>query len=153
MQGTLPIYSGHVALSVVDNVLLIHEIASKVVLIYDVMSDSKVPISAPLTLLIRGVPSCTSSRTASELENSHGGSSSAVEHSETVTTEAEANVYDGGWVFANPNIVLDKARGLLWKIHLDLEVCSAISVGLVSVGIFRRVILLCFFALVAKEVP
>ncbi|CAM6083639.1 unnamed protein product [Calypogeia fissa] len=121
-QGFLPIYSRHVALSVVDNVLLVHEIDSKVVLLYDVMSDSKVPISAPLPLLLRGLPSNPLSRTTSERESS----SFELEQLEK-STLAEATVYDSGWVFANPNIVLDRARALLWKIHLDLEAIAASS--------------------------
>jgi hypothetical protein len=120
MQGFLPIYSSHVALSVVDNVLLIHEIDSKVALLYDVMSDSNIPISAPLTLLVRGVPSVP--RTSSDRLSSLGISLSEAEFLEKMAT-GEDTVYDAGLVFANPNYMLDQGRGLLWKIHLDLEVC------------------------------
>jgi hypothetical protein len=118
MQGCLPIYSSHVALSVVDNVLLIHEIDSKVVLLYDVMSDSNIPISAPLTLLVR-VPSVP--RGSSDRLSSLGISLSEAEFLEKLAT-GEDTVYDAGLVFANPNYMLDQGRGLLWKIHLDLEV-------------------------------
>eukprot|EP00249_Psilotum_nudum_P017993 c26590_g1_i1 orf=421-2790(+) len=105
-QGALPIYSINVAISVVDNVLLFHQIDSKVVLLYDISSDPNTPISSPLPLLLRGfsIPS---------------GPSSAEQWE--VLAPSEAEVYGAGWVFVNPDIILDHAHGLLWRIHLDLE--------------------------------
>ncbi|KAI5420880.1 hypothetical protein KIW84_044642 [Lathyrus oleraceus] len=42
-QGSLPIYSSRIAVSVVDNVLLIHQVDAKVVILYDLFADSRAP--------------------------------------------------------------------------------------------------------------
>ncbi|KAL5075955.1 hypothetical protein RYX36_014939 [Vicia faba] len=60
-QGSLPIYSSRIAVSVVDNVLLIHQVDAKIVILYDLFADSRAPISAPLPLLLRGFPTYFSS--------------------------------------------------------------------------------------------
>lgn len=117
LQGSLPIYSPNVAISVVDNVLLVHQTDSKVVLLYDILTDPKVPISAPLPLLLRGAPplSATSSRRP--------------ENDRNTLTHAEASIYGEGWVYVNPDLVLDHVHGLLWRVRLDLEVGVFISVN------------------------
>ncbi|KAL2650621.1 hypothetical protein R1flu_018749 [Riccia fluitans] len=115
-QGSLPIYSRNVALSVVDNVLLIHEIDSKVVLLYDILSESKGTISAPLPLIMRGAPRSVET----------GNSSSETDLLGNLVTP-EGQVYGKGWVFANPDVVLDHHHGLFWKIRLDLEAIAASS--------------------------
>ncbi|XP_043691029.1 regulator of MON1-CCZ1 complex-like [Telopea speciosissima] len=60
-QGSLPIYSSKIAVSVVDNVLSVHQVDAKVVILYDIFADSWAPISAPLPLLLRGFPRANSS--------------------------------------------------------------------------------------------
>lgn len=55
-QGSLPIYSSRIVVSVVDNVLLIHQVDAKVVILYDLFADSRAPISAPLPFIIKGFP-------------------------------------------------------------------------------------------------
>ncbi|KAG6541704.1 hypothetical protein Mapa_016969 [Marchantia paleacea] len=125
-QGCLPIYSRNVALSVVDNVLLIHEIDSKVVLLYDILSEPKSTISAPLPLLLRGAPLHGSSSRGFETANTLGNTSSEPDLLGSLTS-AEGQIYDKGWVFVNPDIVLDHVHGLLWKIRLDLEAIAASS--------------------------
>ncbi|CAK9200218.1 unnamed protein product [Sphagnum troendelagicum] len=113
-QGSLPIYSPHVAISVVDNVLLIHQTDSKVVLLYDILSDTKVPTSAPLPLLLRGGPlSSDSSIRSTEKDKKR------------VLMNREATIYGDGWVFVNPDFVLDHLHGLLWRLRLDLEAVAA----------------------------
>jgi len=92
--------------SVVDNVLLIHQVDAKVIILYDIFADSRTPVSAPLPLLIRGSPSRTNAQS-----------------SETaLTNNATANLYGDDWKFLVPDLVCDVANGFLWKIHLDLEV-------------------------------
>jgi hypothetical protein len=114
LQGSLPIYSPHVAISVVDNVLLIHQTDSKVVLLYDILSDTKVPTSAPLPLLLRGGPlSSDSSIRSTEKDKKR------------VLMNREATIYGDGWVFVNPDFVLDHLHGLLWRLRLDLEAVAA----------------------------
>jgi hypothetical protein len=114
LQGSLPIYSPHVAVSVVDNVLLIHQTDSKVVLLYDILSDTKVPTSAPLPLLLRGAPlSSDSSIRSTEKDKKR------------VLMNREATIYGDGWVFVNPDFVLDHLHGLLWRLRLDLEAVAA----------------------------
>ncbi|KAL3700935.1 hypothetical protein R1sor_018957 [Riccia sorocarpa] len=118
-EGSLPIYSRNVALSVVDNVLLIHEIDSKVVLLYDILGESKGTISAPLPLILRGAP--PQSRSVET-----GNSSSEPDLLGNLAT-TEGQVYGKGWVFANPDVVLDHHHGVLWKVKLDLEAIAASS--------------------------
>jgi len=108
-QGSLPIYSSKIAVSVVDNVLLIHQVDAKVILLYDIFADSRTPVSAPLPLLIRGSPSRTNAQSSET----------------TLTNNAAANLYGDDWIFLVPDLVCDVANGFLWKVHLDLEAISA----------------------------
>lgn len=110
-QGTVPIYSSRIAVSVVDNVVLVHQIDAKVVILYDFFLDSLAPVSAPLPLLLRGP--CKSRQTMNEqdhLNNSSGGM-----------------LYGNGWTFLVPDLVCDVDNGLLWRIFLDLDAIAASS--------------------------
>ncbi|XP_052172803.1 uncharacterized protein LOC127788497 isoform X2 [Diospyros lotus] len=124
-QGPLPIYSSKVAVSVVDNVLLVHEVGTKVVILYDIFSDSRAPISAPLPLLLRGYRAIASS--------SQSSSRDAESLEARDTTDAEAIIHGDGWSFLVPDLICDASNGLLWKIHLDLEAISASSSEVPSV--------------------
>ncbi|KAL3028756.1 hypothetical protein AAZX31_03G129200 [Glycine max] len=118
-QGSLPIYSSRIAVSVVDNVLLIHQVDAKVVILYDLFADSRAPISAPLPLLLRGFPrsSTLSQSSGRESESSDGN----------VLSNHEAVTYANTWTFLVPDLVCDVANKLLWKFNLDLEAISASS--------------------------
>lgn len=116
-QGSLPIYSNRIAVSVVDNVLLIHQVDAKVVILYDLFVDSRAPISAPLPLLLRGFPrSSTLSQSSGRESESSGGN---------VPSNHEAVTYTNSWTFLVPDLVCDVANKLLWKFNLDLEAISA----------------------------
>lgn len=111
-QGTLPIYSSKIAVSVVDNVLLVHQLDAKVVILYDLFLDCLAPVSAPLPLLLRG-PSSNSRQTVQEqdnLANAYGGM-----------------IYGESWTFLVPDLICDVDNGMLWRIYLDLEAISASS--------------------------
>ncbi|PSS13777.1 Colon cancer-associated Mic1-like protein [Actinidia chinensis var. chinensis] len=125
-QGSLPIFSSKIAVSVVDNVLLVHQVDAKVVILYDIFSDSRAPISAPLPLLLRGFPRSITASSQSSSRNAEG--SEAIDLSDT-----EAIIYGDGWTFLVPDLICDAANGLLWKIHLDLEAISASSSEVPSV--------------------
>lgn len=101
-------------MSVVDNVLLVHQVDAKVVILYDIFADSRAPISAPLPLLFRGFPRSNSSSLRSNREDNE---SSEV----NVLSDHEAIVYGDNWTFLVPDLICDVANHLLWKIHLDLE--------------------------------
>lgn len=116
-QGSLPIYSKKVAVSVVDNVLLVHQLDAKVVILYDIFADSRAPISAPLPLLLRGFPKTGVSLSRSGPNNAESSEASCI-------IEHEAIIYGEGWTFLAPDLVCDVANGFLWKIHLDLEAIS-----------------------------
>ncbi|KAF0892063.1 hypothetical protein E2562_013459 [Oryza meyeriana var. granulata] len=109
-QGTLPTYSSRIAVSAVDNIIMVHQIDAKVVILYDVFMDSYAPISAPLPLLVRGLPSNNkqSVQTPDSQSNAYGGT-----------------LYGEGWNFLIPDLVCDVENGLLWKLHLDLEAIAA----------------------------
>lgn len=124
-QGSLPIYSSRIAVSVVDNVLLIHQVDAKVVILYDLFADSRAPVSAPLPLLLRGFPrSCTSSSQSSGRES---------ESSDGNVSNHEAVTYADTWTFLVPDLICDVAHKLLWKFHLDLDAISASSSEVPSV--------------------
>lgn len=125
-QGSLPIYSSRIAVSVVDNVLLVHQNDAKVVILYDIFADSRAPISAPLPLLLRGFPRYSTSVSQSSREDS--GSSEA-----NFVTDNEAIIYGDDWTFLVPDFICDDANKFLWKIHLDLEAISASSSEVPSV--------------------
>ncbi|XP_002974407.2 regulator of MON1-CCZ1 complex [Selaginella moellendorffii] len=116
-QGSLPTYASNVSVSVVDNVLLVHQIDSKVVLLYDILANTKVPISAPLPLLLRQYKPANSPEKPGADESS---------------------LYGEGWVFVNPDVILDHTHGLLWKIQLDLEAVAASSSDLSSLLAFLQ---------------
>lgn len=113
-QGSLPVYSDRISVSVVDNVLLVHQVEAKVVIIYDIFTDSQAPISAPLPLFLRGYSraNVASSQTASMTP---GASES------TNLNDTEGTIYGDQWKFLVPDLVIDDANGSLWKINLDLE--------------------------------
>ncbi|CAN8270108.1 unnamed protein product [Cochlearia groenlandica] len=117
-QGSLPIYSTKLSVSVVDNLLLVHQIDAKVVIIYDLFMDSRAPVSAPLPLLWRGIQA---SGTLSEAANKESESSESSTSNENIVT------YEDGWTFLVPDFILDQTNKVLWKIHLDLEAISASS--------------------------
>ncbi|GAU31512.1 hypothetical protein TSUD_332870 [Trifolium subterraneum] len=124
-QGSLPIYSSRIAVSVVDNVLLIHQVDAKVVILYDLFADSRAPISAPLPLLLRGFPrsSTTSQFSGRDSDSSDGN----------IVSSHEAVTYADTWTFLVPDLVCDVANKLLWKFNLDLEAISASNSDVPSV--------------------
>ncbi|XP_047045482.1 regulator of MON1-CCZ1 complex-like [Lolium rigidum] len=109
-QATLPTYSSRIAVSAVDNLIMVHQIDAKVVILYDVFMDSYTPISAPLPLLVRGLPSNSrqAAQTADHQSSAYGGT-----------------LYGEGWNFLIPDLICDADNGLLWKLHLDLESIAA----------------------------
>ncbi|KAG0456669.1 hypothetical protein HPP92_024457 [Vanilla planifolia] len=111
-QGSLPTYSSRVAVSVVDNVLLVHQIDAKVVIIYDLFHDSLAPVSAPLPLRLRG---------------SSGNLRQGVQLEDNLTSSYSATIYGDKWIFLVPDLIFDVDHGLLWKINLDLDGIAASS--------------------------
>ncbi|XP_020584537.1 uncharacterized protein C18orf8 [Phalaenopsis equestris] len=114
-QGTIPTHSNRIAVSVVDNVLLVHQVDAKVVIIYDLYLDSLAPISAPLPLLLKGV-SINGKQAGDNLASSYG-----------------AMLYAERWSFFVPDLICDLDHGLLWKIYLDLEAIAASTSDIPSV--------------------
>ncbi|GJM84447.1 hypothetical protein PR202_ga00117 [Eleusine coracana subsp. coracana] len=112
-QCTLPTYSSRIAVSAVDNIVMVHQIDAKVVILYDVFLDSYAPVSAPLPLLVRGLPS--NSRQTTQTGDSQSGSA------------YDGTIYGEGWNFLVPDLICDTENGLLWKLHLDLEAIAASS--------------------------
>ncbi|XP_058108514.1 uncharacterized protein LOC131251670 [Magnolia sinica] len=126
LQGSLPIYSTKIAVSVVDNVLLVHQVDAKVIILYDMFTNSLAPISAPLPLLLRGL-----SRT--NTSSSQGTSIQTINVEAIGTNAHEGIMYGDGWTFLNPDLICDTAHGILWRIHLDLEAIAASSSEVPSV--------------------
>ncbi|XP_027925816.1 regulator of MON1-CCZ1 complex isoform X2 [Vigna unguiculata] len=124
-QGSFPIYSNRIAVSVVDNVLLIHQVDAKVVILYDLFADSRAPISAPLPLLFRGFPRSSTSSQSSGRDSESSDSNVLSNHG--------AVTYSNAWTFLVPDLVCDVANKLLWKFNLDIEAISASSSEVPSV--------------------
>eukprot|EP00850_Spirogloea_muscicola_P012493 SM000081S22627 [mRNA] locus=s81:231057:237143:+ [translate_table: standard] len=210
-QGTVVLYSPHVAVSVVDNVLLLHQTDSGVVLLYDLFAVADVqPLTSPLPLTLRptatfqqpapprpavlgsgagdglGPAAAADTRSGRAHENgaergpavgehgdansrcdsdsapfgngggsvSYDADSSALSDEEcssdcgtahrrrwaareeqhsgdgdsansTNGTARSGQLYSGGWVFLNPDLILDHRKGLLWRLHLDLRAIAA----------------------------
>uniref|UniRef100_A0A0D3BAW4 Uncharacterized protein n=1 Tax=Brassica oleracea var. oleracea TaxID=109376 RepID=A0A0D3BAW4_BRAOL len=99
--GSLPIYSSKLSVSVVDNLLLVHQIDAKVVIIYDLFVDSRAPVSAPLPLLWRGYQGSDSSSQATNKENESPGSS---------TINENVVMYEDSWTFLVPDLILDQTN-------------------------------------------
>ncbi|PON56302.1 Colon cancer-associated Mic1-like [Trema orientale] len=99
-QGSLPIYSSRVAVSVVDNVLLVHQVDAKVVILYDIFADSRAPISAPLPLLLRGFPRSNSSSLRSHREDNESSEANVI-------TGHEVVIYGDDWIFLVPDLICD----------------------------------------------
>ncbi|XP_024985483.1 uncharacterized protein LOC112521071 isoform X2 [Cynara cardunculus var. scolymus] len=125
-QGSLPVYSSKIAVSVVDNVLLVHQVDAKVVILYDIFADSRTPVSAPLPLLIRGLP-----RTG--IPSSQTSRKDAESSETTLFNDPSSHLYSDDWNFLVPCLVCDVSTGFLWKIDLDLEAISASSSEVPSV--------------------
>ncbi|CAA0812685.1 Unknown protein [Striga hermonthica] len=118
--GSLPAYSNRIALSVVDNVLLVHQVEAKVVIIYDIYEDSKAPISAPLPLFLRGLSKSNEASTQTNCKDDGGSDLKDL-------SDAEITIYGDRWNFLVPDLVCDVSNGFLWKINVDLEAVSASS--------------------------
>lgn len=91
--------------------MLVHQVDAKVVIMYDFYADSQAPISAPLPLLLRGLPrtNVASSQTTSSASEVKG------------PIDSEVIVYGDHWKFLVPDLVVDVPSGCLWKIQMDLE--------------------------------
>ncbi|KAI3472124.1 hypothetical protein Pfo_029612 [Paulownia fortunei] len=109
-QGSLPVYSNRIAVSVVDNVLLVHQVEAKVVIIYDLFADSQAPISAPLPLFLRGYSKANVASSQTTCKAS--GASESKNLSDT-----EVTIYGEQWNFLVPDLVCDVSNGFLWKIN------------------------------------
>lgn len=118
----MPIYSSKIGISVVDNVLLVHQVDAKVVILYDIFADSRAPISAPLPLLLRRFPRSNSSGFRAHREDNE--SSEAY-----IVNDYEINIYGDEWTFLVPDLICDVANQFLWKIQLDLDASSFIAFG------------------------
>ncbi|KAL8142881.1 hypothetical protein V2J09_015913 [Rumex salicifolius] len=118
-QGSLSIYSSKIAVSVVDNVLLVHQVDAKVVILYDIFADSRAPISAPLPLLLKGYPRASPSPYGEDKDNEGLNSKDKIDQ--------ESVLYGDDWTFLVPDLICDTSKGLLWKVQLDLEAISASS--------------------------
>ena len=101
-------------MSVVDSVLLVHQVDAKVVILYDIFADSRAPISAPLPVLLRGFPRSNISMSRPSIKDSESSEASNTNDHETI-------IYGDDWTFLVPDLICDVANKLLWKIHLDLE--------------------------------
>ncbi|KAL6522373.1 hypothetical protein OROMI_031645 [Orobanche minor] len=119
-QGSLPACSNRIAVSVVDNILLVHQVEANVVIIYDIYADSRAPISAPLPLFLRGYSKANAA--SSQTIGKTAGASESIN-----LTDTEITIYGDQWNFIVPDLICDVSNGFLWKINVDLEAISASS--------------------------
>ncbi|CAH9068234.1 unnamed protein product [Cuscuta epithymum] len=119
-QGSFPIYSNRVAVNVIDNVLVVHQMDSKVVIMYDIFIGSHAPISSPLPLLMRCIPKSIDTSSQSMCQNTQSSEAKDL-------TDAETIMYGDSWAFLLPDLICDTSNGTLWKVYLDLDAISASS--------------------------
>ncbi|KAL6555475.1 hypothetical protein OROGR_006733 [Orobanche gracilis] len=119
-SGSLPACSNRIAVSVVDNILLVHQMEANVVIIYDIYADSLAPISAPLPLFLRGYSKANAA--SSQTNGKTAGASESIN-----LTDTEITIYGDQWNFIVPDLICDVSNGFLWKINVDLEAISASS--------------------------
>ena len=113
-QHSFPLPSAAVALSVIDNALVLHTLDLGVALVLDVLSSSLTPLASPLPL------GCGLA-TAGEL--GEGGAMPGA----------------SDLCFLPPDLVLHRAAGRLWRLRLDLRALAASSSDrLMLVGFMQR---------------
>ncbi|EKX47432.1 hypothetical protein GUITHDRAFT_106875 [Guillardia theta CCMP2712] len=124
---TINLYSAcdNYALSIVDNLLIVHNLDSKITLIFDIwlMQWSDHPVAAPLPL---GAP------VSAHNEDRHENLPSELSHADSYLQE---------WNFEQPNIILDKKAGKLWFLEISLQnlcIISSDKVNLVRCLLKRR---------------
>ena len=119
-QRRYQLYFDRVAVSVVDNVLLVHDPDSAVTVPYDILSGSGHPVASPLALgLGPGDPAAVP---GSPPLPSEGGS-------------AGAEV----WHFMPPDMVANRAEGRVSRLNLDLEaVVNSTSLPHEAVSFLQR---------------
>ncbi|KAL6523185.1 hypothetical protein OROGR_016788 [Orobanche gracilis] len=110
-QGSLPACSNRIAVSVVDNILLVHQVEAKVVIIYDIYADSQAPISAPLPLFLRGFPK--SNAASSQTIGKTAGASESRN-----LTDTEITIYGDQWNFIVPDLAISASSS---EVPLILE--------------------------------
>ncbi|CAI7892490.1 unnamed protein product [Closterium sp. NIES-53] len=163
LQVSIPLPSTRVAVSVADNLLLVHLPAIHRLLLFDPLLNHWKPICpalapafAPLpsTLLPSlppsfpralsrtstnasssgdgsSAPSTPQTGASSNSSSSGGGSSRSGSSSSSGgsgRSRSRSKVYGSGWVLVNPDLVLDHVKGMLWRLHLNLQslaVCAA----------------------------
>ncbi|KAK6124605.1 hypothetical protein DH2020_041646 [Rehmannia glutinosa] len=103
--GSLPVYSNKIAVSVVDNVLLVHQVEAKVVIIYDIFADSQAPISAPLPLFLRGYSKANVASSQTTCKAS--GASESKNPSDT-----EVTIYGDQWNFLVPDLAISASSSV-----------------------------------------
>jgi Regulator of MON1-CCZ1 complex, C-terminal len=113
---------GPVALHVVDNLLVVHNLESKIPMLFDLRTKEKdFPVVAPLPL---GEPPSIAGygSDASAAASSSSSSSSSTMTRERVKADLPAiELYNDSWLFFQPRYVLDMRAGLMWELQLNLD--------------------------------
>ena len=95
-RTTIPIHTkGQITIQIVDNLIVIHNIETKVAMMFDIkdLDNIDFPVAAPL-------PIYTYSND---------------------TQQYEIEVYTKNWLYIQPNIIIDTNDGLIYYVHLNLN--------------------------------
>ncbi|GJP37701.1 hypothetical protein CLOM_g22130 [Closterium sp. NIES-68] len=185
LQVSIPLPSTRVAVSVADNLLLVHLPAIHRLLLFDPLLNHWKPICPALAPTFAPLPSSSQTlprslsrslsrsstslsststsvstasgsgdgssapstpRTGTSSSSSGGGSSSSgstrsSSSSSSGRSRSRSKVYGSGWVLVNPDLVLDHVKGVLWRLHLNLQslaVCAADRASLFALLQRRR---------------
>lgn len=127
LQARVRLLAPQVALSVVDNLLVLHYPALHCLSLLDPLAPSWEPLLPPLPLgrqgalspapapaMARGLAPAASPDDAPAVEGARG-----THHG---TGSVDPTEYSRQWVFLSPCLVLDKAHGRLQRLALDLSV-------------------------------
>ncbi len=122
-QQRYRLYFDHAAVSVVDNVLLVHDPGEAITVLYDILSGSDQPVASPLG--VSHDPGRGEAASASASASPRGG-----------VKEPGAEVT---WSFMPPNMVADRAGGQVWRLELDLEaIINSMSLPQDAVSFLQR---------------
>eukprot|EP01112_Ceratiomyxa_fruticulosa_P015060 TRINITY_DN4383_c0_g1_i1.p1 TRINITY_DN4383_c0_g1~~TRINITY_DN4383_c0_g1_i1.p1 ORF type:complete len:901 (+),score=199.61 TRINITY_DN4383_c0_g1_i1:154-2703(+) len=142
-RGRLDLFtSGASHIHVIDNLLLIHNIESKVSLIFDIRGWARdmagFPVASPLPL--SAVPynfkddssfsrsSSTASITPSlnssnnNITNINSNNNNSINtNSNNISTPSDIELYTPNWKFFLPNFILDTVQGYCWEVGLNID--------------------------------
>jgi len=116
LQHTFPLYSTKVALSVVDNALMLHDVHTGVVLVLDIHAGEEHPLASPLPPRLPPHPTSSPDCDSPDADPSSSPDPAAA---------GPTDLYTSSWSFECPDLIVDWQRGAVFRQRLDLAAIVA----------------------------